>query len=164
MKRSLKVAAVILSFFAIADMAMAQNTIQTPQSNPGDPQQGNPPSGGGSPAAIQNAPPTGGGGSGSILEAAPGGGVLDGVYTPEHLPFRKPIPYVYEREADIMWQKRVWRVIDLREKINHPLYYPDNEDMAKRPSLFHILQDGIQKKKIKTVFFYDAFTTNSVSQ
>lgn len=96
------------------------------------------------------------GGSGGILEP-PGGGVLDGVYTPEHLAFRKPIPYVYEREADIMWQKRVWRVIDLREKINHPLYYPE-DSLAKRPSLFQVLKNGIVSGKLNTIFEFDVFT------
>jgi gliding motility associated protien GldN len=100
-------------------------------------------------------PPSGG--PGGILEP-PGGGVLDGAYTPEHLAFRKPIPYVYEREADIMWQRRIWRVIDLREKINHPLYYPDDTTMAKRPSLFWVLKKGITSGKINTVFEFDAFT------
>ena len=38
--------------------------------------------------------------------------------------YRKPIPYSNVREADVMWSKRVWRVIDLKEKINLPLYYP----------------------------------------
>jgi gliding motility associated protien GldN len=87
----------------------------------------------------------------------PGGGVLDGVYIPEHLPNRKPLPYVHEREADIMWAKRVWRVIDLREKINHPLYYP-TEPLAKRPSLFNVIQGGIVSGKITTVFAFDPFT------
>ncbi|HEY4798792.1 MAG TPA: gliding motility protein GldN [Bacteroidia bacterium] len=101
-------------------------------------------------------PPNQSGGSGGILEP-PGGGILDGVYTPEHLPYRKPIPYVYIREADVMWQKRIWRTIDLREKINHPLYYPD-DDLAKRPSLFRVLQKGIMKGKITTVFEFDPST------
>lgn len=101
-------------------------------------------------------PPISPAGSGGILEP-PGGGVLDGVYTPEHIPYRKPIPYVYEREADIMWQKRIWRVIDLREKINHPLYYPI-DDLAKRPSLFRIIQNGLYTGKITTVFSFDIFT------
>jgi len=106
------------------------------------------------PATIQTTSNTGG--SGGILEP-PGGGVLDGVYTPEHLVFRKPIPYVYEREADIMWQRRIWRVIDLREKINHPLYYPD-DTTSKRPALFWVIKKGIVEGRINAVFEFDAFT------
>lgn len=136
MKRLFNAAFVL--FFVIANVAMAQ---------PPAPGGGNPPT---------TTPPTPPGGSGGILEP-PGGGVLDGVYTPEHLPYRKPMPYVYEREADIMWQKRIWRVIDLREKINHPLYYP-TENLAKRPSLWKVIQNGIYTGKITTVFGFDIFT------
>jgi gliding motility associated protien GldN len=59
---------------------------------------------------------------GPIANPAPG--VLDGVYIKEHIPTKKVIPYEFVREADVTWSKRVWRVIDLREKFNHPLYYP----------------------------------------
>lgn len=59
---------------------------------------------------------------GPIANPAPG--VLDGVYVQEHVPTKKVVPYEYVREADVAWAKRVWRVIDLREKFNHPLYYP----------------------------------------
>jgi len=59
---------------------------------------------------------------GPIANPAPG--VLDGVYVKEHIPTKKVIPYEFVREADVTWSKRVWRVIDLREKFNHPLYYP----------------------------------------
>ena len=100
--------------------------------------------------------PTGTSGSGGILEP-PGGGVLDGVYTPEHLPYRKPIPYTNVREADVIWAKRIWRVIDLRQKINHPLYYPV-DDNPKRPSLFRVIQNGIATGKITTVFEFDVYT------
>lgn len=48
----------------------------------------------------------------------------DGVYDRVHVVEKKPIPYVHLREADVVWSKRIWRVIDLREKINHPFYYP----------------------------------------
>ena len=56
--------------------------------------------------------------------ASPAPGVLDGVYVKEHIPTKKVVPYEYVREADVTWSKRVWSVIDLREKFNHPLYYP----------------------------------------
>ena len=46
--------------------------------------------------------------------------VLDGIYIPENAPTRKVIPYAPLREADVMWTKRIWRTIDLREKVNHP--------------------------------------------
>ena len=59
---------------------------------------------------------------GPIANPAPG--VLNGVYVQEHIPTKKVIPYEFVREADVVWSKRVWRAIDMREKFNHPLYYP----------------------------------------
>lgn len=35
-----------------------------------------------------------------------------------------PVPYVHVRNADAVWGTVLWRIIDLREKMNHPLYYP----------------------------------------
>jgi len=35
------------------------------------------------------------------------------------------LPYAQPRAADVMWQKRVWRVIDTREKINLSFAYPE---------------------------------------
>lgn len=38
----------------------------------------------------------------------------------------KPLlPYEPIREADVFWEKRIWRVIDTREKMNHTFSYPD---------------------------------------
>jgi gliding motility associated protien GldN len=36
----------------------------------------------------------------------------------------KPIPMPSVRQADIMWSKRIWREIDMRQKMNQPFYYP----------------------------------------
>jgi gliding motility associated protien GldN len=71
-------------------------------------------------------------------------GVLDGVYVQEHIPTKKVIQYTHLREADVIWSKRIWRTIDLREKINHPLYYP-LEPLTDRMALWDVIRHGIEK-------------------
>ncbi|MGD1844109.1 MAG: gliding motility protein GldN [Salibacteraceae bacterium] len=68
--------------------------------------------------------------------------VLDGIYQPEHTESRRVIPYAHLREADVMWLKRVWRRIDMQEKINHPMYYPETP-VQGRKSLFDVIKEGI---------------------
>ncbi len=53
----------------------------------------------------------------------------------------KVLPYEALREADIPWSKKMWRVIETREKINIAFRNPD------RP-LFKILVDGINNGNI----------------
>lgn len=57
----------------------------------------------------------------------PSEGIIDGVFIQEHIPTKRMIPYEFVREADAIWSRRVWESIDLREKINHNLYYPLDE-------------------------------------
>jgi len=73
--------------------------------------------------------------------------VLDGIYVKEHVPARKPVPYKFLREGDVMWTKRIWRVIDLREKINHTLYYPKTK-IGDRMSLIDLIIWGINTEGI----------------
>lgn len=54
----------------------------------------------------------------------PSPGIVDGVFLPANIPTKRMVPYESVREADVVWSKRVWSFIDLRQKINHPLYYP----------------------------------------
>lgn len=68
--------------------------------------------------------------------------VLDKPWIKENTPTRRVVPYTHVREADVMWHRRVWRVIDLREKINHPLYYP-LEPIADRKSLFAVIKEAV---------------------
>ena len=73
--------------------------------------------------------------------------ILDDIYVPDHIPNRKPIPYAHLREADAMYKKRVWRVIDLREKINLNLYYPTSP-IKDRMSLIDLLLNGIANEGV----------------
>jgi len=54
----------------------------------------------------------------------PSENIIDGIYIQEHIPTKRLIPYEFVREADVIWSKRVWRTIDMREKFNHPIYLP----------------------------------------
>jgi gliding motility associated protien GldN len=79
------------------------------------------------------------------------------VYVSETIiPEKKPVPYSYIREADVMWAKDVWRVIDLRHRRNMPLRYPIEGSMSggARYSLFGLLMEGIKTEEI-TPYFYN---------
>jgi len=69
------------------------------------------------------------------------------VYVKEHIPNKNPVPYPYVREADVMWSKVVWRMVDLRQKQNLPLYYP-TEPIGKRMSLVDLLLYGIDNEGV----------------
>ncbi|MDR3181040.1 MAG: gliding motility protein GldN [Prevotellaceae bacterium] len=74
--------------------------------------------------------------------------VQDGITKLEILKDKEPIPYPPLRESDIFWSRRVWRVIDLRERMNYPLYYP-TEVVQSRKSLVQALVSAIQSGAIK---------------
>lgn len=78
--------------------------------------------------------------------------IIDGAYKREDLKDRKPTPLPHLREADVMWRKKVWRIIDLREKINQPLYFPTKE-VDKRYNLVNLMIQGIKDGKLTA---YDA--------
>lgn len=69
------------------------------------------------------------------------------VYEKENIPFKRPIPYAYVREADVMFEKVIWRMVDLREKQNLPLYYP-TEPIGSRVNLMTLLLNGIENGEI----------------
>ncbi len=61
---------------------------------------------------------------------------------PERTTFQKRVlPYDPVREADIFWERRIWRVIDVREKMNLPFAYPP------RP-FFSILMDAAKSGEL----------------
>ena len=70
------------------------------------------------------------------------GDYRDGIYDKENSVNRKFIPYTYLREGDVQFSKRVWRNVDLREKINQPLYFPI-KFTSNRLSLMQLVVKGI---------------------
>lgn len=71
--------------------------------------------------------------------------VLDGVYIRDNVPNRRPVTYAQGsllREADLMWTRRVWRRIDLRQKINHHMRFPDVPSPSRK-SLFDVIKHGV---------------------
>lgn len=71
-----------------------------------------------------------------------------------------PMRDVSVREADVMWSKRVWRVIDLREKLNLPIYYPEEPTVCLM-SLFDVLKCALLTDNLKAYsnpIFDDEFT------
>ena len=47
--------------------------------------------------------------------------VLDGAYVKETNLTKRVIPYPHLREADVMYKRRIWQEIDLRQKVQSPL-------------------------------------------
>lgn len=50
---------------------------------------------------------------------------LDGVVERSLTQEKRVLPYAHVREADYFWEKKVWRLIDIREKMNLPFKNPD---------------------------------------
>lgn len=80
--------------------------------------------------------------------------VRDGAYDKITISERQIIPYDHIREADVFWSKRVWRTIDVREKMNLSFKYP-------KQYLVDILRDHAIEGSI-TVYdqIDDEFTTS----
>ncbi len=60
---------------------------------------------------------------------------------------KTPIALPVIREADVMWAKDIWRIVDLNERQNFPFYF----QIEKRPNqlnLFNVLLAGIDSNKI----------------
>ena len=73
---------------------------------------------------------------------------LTEVYTREHIRNKQPVPYAYVREADVVWAKDIFRIIDLRQKQNLELYYP-MKPIGDRMSLVGLLLYGIDNEGIR---------------
>ena len=61
---------------------------------------------------------------------------------------KEVVPYPPIREADVLWSKRVWREIEVAEKINLPLYYP-LDNIEDRKNLFDVLVNAYRSGLIQ---------------
>ena len=66
---------------------------------------------------------------------------LDDVVEKRTIVEKRVLPYDPVREADLFWEKRIWRVVDIREKMNLPFAYPE------RP-FFSILLDAAESGEV----------------
>ncbi len=76
------------------------------------------------PEEIETTPGTGSESEFPMLDDS-GEAPIDDVVKKEIMGQRKVLPYQPIRESDIFWEKRIWRIIDVREKMNLPFAYPE---------------------------------------
>ena len=78
------------------------------------------------------------------------------IVAPKILSQKSVLPYPKVQERDIMWKKYIWRIIDVREKINLPFTYP------KAP-FFEVIKKAVEKGELAIYSTEDDYFTYKLS-
>jgi gliding motility associated protien GldN len=89
-----------------------------------------------------------------IVDEAP----TDGLFDDNELLEKKPVPFPYLRQADVMWSKRIWREIDFRQKFNQKFYFPI-ETQADWKSFIVVVLDALKEGQLTA---YDISNTDEL--
>lgn len=81
---------------------------------------------------------------------------IDDIVSKRLIVENRVLPYEPIREADLAWQKKIWRTIDTREKLNLPFRYPEKP-------LFNVFREMIENGDI-TVFDDEQFETSLTAE
>ncbi|UYQ93046.1 gliding motility protein GldN [Chitinophaga horti] len=74
---------------------------------------------------------------------------IDGVVEKTLNRERTPIQYDYIREDDRFWEKRLWQVIDVREKMNLPFQYNVEDESGTNQLFINILLEAIKNNEVE---------------
>lgn len=77
--------------------------------------------------------------------------VLDGAYVKETNLTKRVVPYPSLREADVMYVRRIWQDIDLRQKINQMFYFPV-DPIEDRKNLFDVVRYALEVEGSLTAY------------
>jgi gliding motility associated protien GldN len=69
----------------------------------------------------------------------------------------EPVILTHVREADVMWSKRIWRTVDLRQKQNLPLYYPLQDITLGKRSLIQVIYNVLNDSKGPQIPAYTSY-------
>lgn len=85
---------------------------------------------------------------------------IDGVTEKSNIRDRVPIAYDHIREDDKFWEKRIWQVIDAREKMNLPFQYNVEDESGVNQLFINILVNAVKNGEVQAFNpIDDRFTT-----
>jgi gliding motility associated protien GldN len=84
----------------------------------------------------------------------------DGISEKNFIRDRIPIAYDHIRSDDEFWEKKIWQVIDIREKMNLPFQYNVEDESGTNQLFINILINAVKNKEVEAFSpIDDRFTT-----